>query len=959
MSKYILFALVILTLAIPYNVFADSSKVEQLSIPVISIEQGNGYFSTKTEDVQASSEFIVDNRSYSVGDEIIEKRTENSKTVYLGKVGKYDKFAVDISIDAIHYKDNYADDNEQWKDIDLTIINGKMDKAPYELTINGNMVTMRDKKTNSITNLILSSIDSKSITLPKLSETKGKAFAANIATDTDLEVSLDNTKVRFTRILKSDKAPTECMFGITQTGTGITLTSEAKDSRISGDNVIPITATRLGTVLIEDIDKSKGKFTYPIRIDPTLNIDPTSSTDDADVTPATTTINIVKQDPIIGKGAGNPDVTLQRFNLVTIPNGSNITTSYLVLTSKYNTSGGTVKTDIYGEQNNNSANFTTYANYAARTLTTAKVDWDFTTNWTTDSTYNTGDIKTIIQELVDDYSGLLSANISIFIFDDGSAAMAYRQYNSYDGSVAKSEKLHIEYTQQSIISTLSASSVEETSATMGGNVTYYGGANITEYGIQYGNVTGYGSWQNVTEVKTSEFSFSNSTVGLNQGDKYYFRAFCNDIVYGYTYGSQLTFITKPNEPNTLAIGGGDYQSINVSWVKGTGANTTVVVYKDGGYPANIADGTIGYNGTSTGYTQAGLSTDHTYYFRAWSWASDGGLSVYSDTYDEAFMFRTADIPSINTATASSVTTTSARLNANVISDGGAPTGVIVRFGYSNVTHPATFTDYATDGIITSWSAANYTTAQLPWVDVAGLHDNMTYYFNVNALNSGGNSTGTQISFTTVYQNVTSAPIYFSGVPASTSISLQWTKTGDASYVKLYYQQSAIPTDNTTGILLYSGSDNYFPHTGLTPGTSYGYRIYGYEAGIWSTNSTTLMVTTLPAATIPTGVPHPTTPSSLFITPNSSYLSNIPFHELIDSNAAAIGMPVGNFYLIMFIMAGVVVGFLIYNKGKDEIVSLVAMGAIFGFGTSAQVVPLWITIGTFLLVIPIWAIKRRA
>jgi len=50
------------------------------------------------------------------GEEIISERTESSKT-YCLEDGSY---AQDIYIGAIHYKDNYADDSEQWKDIDLT-----------------------------------------------------------------------------------------------------------------------------------------------------------------------------------------------------------------------------------------------------------------------------------------------------------------------------------------------------------------------------------------------------------------------------------------------------------------------------------------------------------------------------------------------------------------------------------------------------------------------------------------------------------------------------------------------------------------------------------------------------------------------------------------------------------------------------------------------------------------------
>jgi len=42
--------------------------------------------------------------------EIVSKRTENSKTFYTGS----GRFVIESSIGAIHYKDNYSDDKEQW-----------------------------------------------------------------------------------------------------------------------------------------------------------------------------------------------------------------------------------------------------------------------------------------------------------------------------------------------------------------------------------------------------------------------------------------------------------------------------------------------------------------------------------------------------------------------------------------------------------------------------------------------------------------------------------------------------------------------------------------------------------------------------------------------------------------------------------------------------------------------------
>jgi hypothetical protein len=75
--------------------------------------------------------------------EVTEKRTENSKTYYLGN----NKYRAEISIGAVHYKDDYKDADEQFKDIDLTWVNGKITKAPYTLERIGNKIIVLDKKT--------------------------------------------------------------------------------------------------------------------------------------------------------------------------------------------------------------------------------------------------------------------------------------------------------------------------------------------------------------------------------------------------------------------------------------------------------------------------------------------------------------------------------------------------------------------------------------------------------------------------------------------------------------------------------------------------------------------------------------------------------------------------------------------------------------------------------------------
>jgi hypothetical protein len=104
----------------------------------------------------SGAESGVQTATYAPGDEIVSERMENTKTYYLGE----NNYALDVSMGAIHYKDNYSDSQEQWKDIDLTFKDGQITKAPYILTVNqaDMSITVQDKKSGQTTTLKLTKL---------------------------------------------------------------------------------------------------------------------------------------------------------------------------------------------------------------------------------------------------------------------------------------------------------------------------------------------------------------------------------------------------------------------------------------------------------------------------------------------------------------------------------------------------------------------------------------------------------------------------------------------------------------------------------------------------------------------------------------------------------------------------------------------------------------------------------
>lgn len=149
----------------------------------------------------------------------------------------------------------------------------------------------------------------------------------------------------------------------------------------------------------------------------------------------------------IGLGNNNASdkfASCYRFLHFNIPHDATITSAYLIFTSESNRGNDTVKLRIYGDNTQLPVAPTNRTTFWAKTRTTAYVDWEFTTDWTTDGAFNSADISSIIQELVNDYGGC--DLIQLIIWDNGSDTGAWRTTYDYTGSSAKSVQLYVEYT---------------------------------------------------------------------------------------------------------------------------------------------------------------------------------------------------------------------------------------------------------------------------------------------------------------------------------------------------------------------------------------------------------------------------------------------------------------------------------------------------------------------------------
>ena len=196
--------------------------------------------------------------------------------------------------------------------------------------------------------------------------------------------------------------------------------------------------------------------------------------------------------------------------------------------------------------------------------------------------------------------------------------------------------LHGEEGAPPVVVTNAASNVEETTATLNGNITAIGVGNADTRGFEWDTDSGVPYSSNWTEGGSfGTGAFPHGLSGLTRGELYYYRAMAHNSA-GWGYGSEQAFLTKPDGPTALTAVSHGTDWIYLTWTSGTGSDNTTVQYLAGaGYPGSPTAGTTGYSGPGTSANITGLSDNQTYSFRAWSYATEGGLEQWSDGYSSA------------------------------------------------------------------------------------------------------------------------------------------------------------------------------------------------------------------------------------------------------------------------------------------------------------------------------------
>jgi hypothetical protein len=164
--------------------------------------------------------------------------------------------------------------------------------------------------------------------------------------------------------------------------------------------------------------------------------------------------------------------------------------------------------------------------------------------------------------------------------------------------------------------------------------------------------------------------------------------------------------------------------LKLDWATGTGAATTYIRGKIGGYPADRTDGSLIYSGAAITFTHSPLIYGDSWYYRAWTYVAIDGLSQYSSTYAQAFETATG-LPLAPTAFLMTQTNLNEATGTWVI--GASASTTEIRWDIN--AYPATVTD--------GWEA--YNGAGETFTKDGLLYDQYAYYWRAWSVNPAGYS----------------------------------------------------------------------------------------------------------------------------------------------------------------------------------------------------------------------------
>ncbi|MCY3714372.1 MAG: fibronectin type III domain-containing protein [Gemmatimonadetes bacterium] len=344
------------------------------------------------------------------------------------------------------------------------------------------------------------------------------------------------------------------------------------------------------------------------------------------------------------------------------------------------------------------------------------------------------------------------------------------------------------------------------------------------------------SFRQVGTTSANDNDYSDS--GLSEGTGYTYRVRAYNASGNSVYSASASATTKvsiPSAPSSLSASVRSATTIRLSWTDNASNESGFKIERK---LSSAADSTFSQVGTASAnarsYTDSGLSasTGYTYRVRAYNSA---GNSSYSGTASATTKATPPSTPSSLTATAKS----SSRIDLGWKDTSSNESGFKIERKLSSAAN-SSFSQIGT----ASANAESYTNS--------GLSVSTGYTYRIRAYNSAGNSSysGTA-SATTKAPSPPAAPSGLAAdVQSSSSVDLSWDdNSNNETGFKIERRLSTEDDDDFSQIGTTGANDNDYTDSGLSPSTTYIYRVRAYNDGGNSSYSGTDRATTLAAARV--------------------------------------------------------------------------------------------------------------
>lgn len=293
------------------------------------------------------------------------------------------------------------------------------------------------------------------------------------------------------------------------------------------------------------------------------------------------------------------------------------------------------------------------------------------------------------------------------------------------------------------VSTANITSITQTTATSGGNISNDGGAPVTSRGVCWSTTQN----PNVSNSKTVDGSgrgaFTSALTGLSELTTYYVRAYATNSV-GTAYGSQISFTTTQTATvptvSTNVVTGVNTTSAtcggNVSADGGSAISARGVCWSLSQNPTVADSKTTDGSGTGS-FTSAvtGLASSTTYYIRAYATNLTG--TAYGEMRTFTTSTQSCTLPQVTTLSPSGIGANTVTLGGNITDQGG---GAVTQRGIVFGKNPNPTT---ADSVVVMGSGSG-TYSQV----CTNVSCNTSYYARAFATNCGGTVYGNDVTFTT-------------------------------------------------------------------------------------------------------------------------------------------------------------------------------------------------------------------